>query len=98
MPDSRWCGTTTGYSYGCRCPDCRAAWSELIADADRDRQIATASTARAYGAPWTPEEDMQLLDRQGRSVAALARSLGRTYYAVRARITALNSGQVIATT
>lgn len=91
-----YCGSATGYLYGCTCLSCARAHADYHADYRHRRQGSTSTAARRYAAPWTPQEDALLQARDGLSVASLALVLGRTYYAVRARITRLNRQEVTA--
>lgn len=83
-------GTTARYRSGCRCEPCTSAMTVYCAEFRVRRQAAT-STAPVKYRRWTPEEDALVLSEAG--PYAVARRLGRTYYAVITRRTRLRAAQ-----
>ena len=95
MPDVRH-GTLTGYTYGCRCEECRGANREYGREyrrlnPDRSNRAArawfdatnaeTKAEATSHRQPWTRSEVDEAL-RNDISVRELARQLGRSYSSV----------------
>lgn len=82
-PELAPCGTESAYHRGCRCAPCRAANSGATR---RRRQLGNRLTpAPRSGEPWTPAEDLELVEGTG-TLLERARRLGRSYVAAEQRI------------
>lgn len=67
-------------------PEARNVILDRVHEHEANHQEASRTTAVQHMSRWTADEDAALIERAGEPVHLLARDLGRTLYAVRARV------------